>query len=194
MDLWYYRKEQPSRSVFREKREPQAGPASGLSNTASKAANARGEAVSMAEPKTETTAIGEVVAGVPGSKSVARAEGDTRNEGDPESACRTNYERQAGRAVQRQEAPSGTPGVGSVHSSQPQGASSQAGQGADSLAKLSQATNSVRSTESNWQTFLRAKTTCQAEEPGAGKLHAGICEGGVGQPTSLPRLVPAWSA
>jgi len=25
------------------------------------------------------------------------------------------------------------------------------------------------------------------EEPGAGKLHAGICEGGVGQPASLPR-------
>ena len=25
------------------------------------------------------------------------------------------------------------------------------------------------------------------EEPGAGKLHAGICEGGAGQPASLPR-------
>ena len=25
------------------------------------------------------------------------------------------------------------------------------------------------------------------EEPGAGKPHAGICEGGVGQPASLPR-------
>jgi hypothetical protein len=27
------------------------------------------------------------------------------------------------------------------------------------------------------------------EEPGAGKLHAGICEGGAGQPASLPRHV-----
>jgi hypothetical protein len=26
-----------------------------------------------------------------------------------------------------------------------------------------------------------------SEEPGAGKLHAGICEGGAGQPASLPR-------
>jgi putative intracellular protease/amidase len=28
-----------------------------------------------------------------------------------------------------------------------------------------------------------------SEEPGAGKLHAGICEGGAGQPASLPRQV-----
>ena len=83
MDLLYFRLERPSRSVSREKREPQAGPASGLSNSASKAANARGEAVSLAEPKTETTAHGEVVEGEPGSKSVARVEGVTRNEGDP---------------------------------------------------------------------------------------------------------------
>ena len=27
-----------------------------------------------------------------------------------------------------------------------------------------------------------------SEEPGAGKLHAGICEGGAGQPASLVRL------
>ena len=27
------------------------------------------------------------------------------------------------------------------------------------------------------------------EEPGAGKLHAGICEGGAGQPASLPQLM-----
>src|ERR1700720_3954462 len=32
----------------------------------------------------------------------------------------------------------------------------------------------------------RAKASC-CEEPGAGKLHAGICEGGAGQPASLPR-------
>src|SRR5574337_622747 len=89
VDLLYFRLERPSRSVSREKREPQAGPASGLSNRASKAANASGEAVSLAEPKTETTVKGEVVEGEPGSESVARAEGDTRNEGGPERACRT---------------------------------------------------------------------------------------------------------
>ena len=127
MDLLYFRLERPSRSVSREKREPQAGPASGLSNSASKAANASGEAVSMAEPNTETTAHGEVETGEPGSKSVARDEGDTRNEGDPERACRTNYESQAGRTAQRQEVLSQTPGVGSAHSSQPQGSSPEAG-------------------------------------------------------------------
>ena len=26
-----------------------------------------------------------------------------------------------------------------------------------------------------------------SEEPGAGKLHAGVCSGGVGQPASLPK-------
>src|ERR1035438_5936827 len=36
VDLWYYRVEQPSRSVPRETREPQAGPASCLSHSASK--------------------------------------------------------------------------------------------------------------------------------------------------------------
>lgn len=156
VDLLYFRLERPTRSVSREKREPQAGPASGLSNSASKAANARGEAVSLAEPKTETTVTGEVVEGEPGSKSVARVEGDTRNEGGPERACRTNYEGQAGKAVQRQEAPSEAPGVGSVHSSQPQGASPEAGQGADRSTQSAQATRTVRMTETDWQTFLRA--------------------------------------
>ena len=28
---------------------------------------------------------------------------------------------------------------------------------------------------------------CSLAEPGAGKSHAGICEGGAGQPVSLPR-------
>ena len=48
---------------------------------------------------------GEGEAGLPGSKSVARAEGDARNRGGPESPCRTNCEGQAGRGAQRQEAP-----------------------------------------------------------------------------------------
>jgi hypothetical protein len=54
VDLWCYRVERPSRSVSRDKREPQAGVASGLSNSASKAADASGDGVSVPEPNTET--------------------------------------------------------------------------------------------------------------------------------------------
>src|ERR1019366_3797943 len=53
VDLWYYRVEQPSRSVPRETREPQAGPASCLSNSASKVPDASGDGVFMPEPKIE---------------------------------------------------------------------------------------------------------------------------------------------
>ena len=118
VDLWFFRVERPSRSVPRETREPQAGVASRLSNSASKPADASGDGVSVPEPKMETPVYGEGVEGLPGSKSVARAEADARNRGGPESRCRTNYEGQAGRAAQRQEAPSGTPGVGLAHSIQ----------------------------------------------------------------------------
>jgi len=99
---------------------------------------------------------GEGVEGLPGSKSVARAEADARNRGGPESPCRTNYESQAGRAAQRQEAPTDAPGVGSVHSIQQQGASPEAGEGADRTTQSAQATSTVRTTEPDWQTFLRA--------------------------------------
>jgi hypothetical protein len=78
---------------------------------------------------------------------VARAEADARNRGGPESPCRTNYEGQAGRAAQRQEVPPESPGVGSVHSIQRQGASPEAGEGADVLAKHTQATRAVRMTD-----------------------------------------------
>ena len=122
VDLWFSRDERPSRSVPRDKCEPQAGVASCLSNTASKELNASGDGVSLPEPNTETPAAGEGVEGLPGSKSVARAEADAWNRGGPESACRTNYEGQAGRAAQRQEAPPESPGVGSAHSIQWQGA------------------------------------------------------------------------
>ncbi len=54
VDLWSLPLERPSRSVSRDKREPQAGVASGLSNTASKAADASGDDVSVPEPNTET--------------------------------------------------------------------------------------------------------------------------------------------
>jgi hypothetical protein len=96
------------------------------------------------------------VDGLPGSKSVARAEADARNRGGPESPCRTNYEGQAGRAAQRQEAPSGAPGVGSAHSIQWQSrqGGTETGEGADVLAKHTQATRAVRMTAPNGQTFL----------------------------------------
>jgi hypothetical protein len=54
----------------------------------------------MSESKTNPSVQGEAGEGLPGSKSVARAEGNTRNEGDPKSPCRTNYESQAGREAQ----------------------------------------------------------------------------------------------
>src|SRR6266705_1849658 len=154
--LWYYRVKQPSRSVSRDKREPQAGPASCLSNSASIVQDASGDGVCLPEPKTKTSVPGEGVEGLPGSKSVARAEADARNRGGPESPCRTNYEGQAGRVAQRQEATPGAPGVGSAHTIQPQGASPEAGEGADRSTQSAQATSTVRTTERDWQTFLRA--------------------------------------
>ena len=156
VDLWFYRVERPSRSVPREKREPQAGPASCLSNSASKVPDASGDGVIISEPKIDTPAKGEGVAGLPGSKSVARAEGDALNRGGPESSCRTNCEGQAGRATQRQEALPDTPGVGLAHSRPGQGVSPEAVEGAHKTTQSAQATSAVRTTERDWQTFLRA--------------------------------------
>ncbi len=156
MDLWFFRVKRPSRSVSRDKREPQAGAASCLSNSASIVQGASGDGVCWPEPKTKTPGYGEGVEGLPGSKSVARAEADARNRGGPESPCRTNYEGQAGRVAQRQEATPGAPGVGSAHSIQSQGASPEAGEGADRSTQSAQETSTVRTTERDWQTFLRA--------------------------------------
>ncbi len=156
VDLWFHRDKRPSRSVSRDKREPQAGPASCLSNSASIVQGASGDGVCLPEPKTKTSVPGEGVEGLPGSKSVARAEADARNRGGPESPCRTNYEGQAGRVAQRQAATPGAPGVGSAHSIQSQGASPEAGKGADKSTQPAQATSAVRTTERDWQTFLRA--------------------------------------
>ena len=112
------RVERPLGSVPREKREPQAGVASGLSNSASKIQNAGGDAVRYAEPNMSATVRGEVVNNLPGSQSVARDEGDTRNWGGPSGSRRTNYESQAGTPVQRQEGPEdGQRGVGSMSNS-----------------------------------------------------------------------------
>jgi hypothetical protein len=97
VDLWAHGKEQLSRSVSTAKREPQAGPASNLSNSASKSSNASGQDVVIDESNTKSPGKGEGEAGLPGSKSVARAEGSTWNEGVPTSPGRTNCEGQAGR-------------------------------------------------------------------------------------------------
>ncbi len=156
MDLWFYRNELTSRSVSTAKREPQAGPASGLSNSASKRSSASGDDVLLSESKINSSAKGKDGEGLPGSESVARAEGNTRNEGDPKSPCRTNYEGQAGREAQRQGMPPGASGVGLAHSSQQQGASPEAGEGANRSTQSAQATRTVRTTEEDWQTFLRA--------------------------------------
>ena len=165
MDLRDFRLERPSRSVSREKREPQVGVASCLSNTASKEQDASGDGVSLPEPNTETPVDGEGVDGLPGSKSVARVEADARNRGGPESPCRTNYEGQAGRAAQRQEAPSGTPGVGSAHSIQWQGASPETGEGADVLAKHTQATRAVRMTDPTGKPSCERRRRASAKSP-----------------------------
>src|ERR1039458_8062372 len=101
VDLWSYRVERPSRSVPRERREPQAGPASCLSNSVSKVPNASGDGVCLPEPKTERPVQGEGLQGWRGSKSVARAEGGARNRGGPELSRRTNCASQAGMPFQR---------------------------------------------------------------------------------------------
>ena len=166
-DLHHYRRERPSRSVPRVKREPQAGPASGLSNAASKFPNAGGDVVLFTEPNMCAAKKGEDEHNLPGSKSVARAEGDARNWGGPESSCRTNYEGQAGKNPPNKGASSeDAQGVRSAHSTV------EASEGADTLTQSAQATSPVRMTEQDWQTFLRAiaekakhlkRTPCQQE-------------------------------
>jgi hypothetical protein len=96
---------------------------------------------------------------------VARTEADARNRGGPESPCRTNCEGQAGRAAQRQEAPSDAPGVGSAHSIQRQGASPEVGEGADVLAKPTQATRAVRTTDQTGKPSCERRRRASAKSP-----------------------------
>lgn len=156
MDLWFFRNERLSRSIPRAKREPPAGPASGLSDAASKEQDASGDGVNLPEPKTEPSVIGESGSGLPGSQSVARVEGSTRNEGGPESPCRTNCAGQAGTEAQRQAARPGGSGVGLAHSIQPQGRSPEAEEGANRSTQPAQATSPARTAGPDWPTFLRA--------------------------------------
>ena len=119
-------------------------------------ANASGDGVSVPEPKTETPATGEGVEGLPGSKSVARAEADARNRGGPESPCRTNCEGQAGREAQRQEAPPGLRESDGPIVSSGKAQAPKLEKGPTESTQSAQATRTVRTTEQDWQTFLRA--------------------------------------
>jgi group II intron reverse transcriptase/maturase len=111
----------------------------------------------MPESNTELPVHGKGKEGLPESESVARAEGSIRNEGDPDSPCRTNCESQAGREAPAPSSASWRPGVGLAHSNQQQGASPEAGEGDTNRSTQSvQATRAVRTTEQDWQTFLRA--------------------------------------
>jgi RNA-directed DNA polymerase len=111
----------------------------------------------MSESNTEPPVKGKGGEGLPGSKSVARAEGSTWNEGIPASPCRTNNEGQAGREAPAQSSAFRPPGVGLAHSSQQQGASPEAGErDTNKSTQSAQATRTVRTTEQDWQTFLRA--------------------------------------
>jgi len=153
--------------VHREKCRPQAGVAPGLSNSASKQSDADGDAVIPAEPNTGAPALGEGETGLPGSKSVACAEGVSRNLGGPTDSRRTNYGGQAGRSTQRQGArPEEKSGFRSAHSSPEQGQSGpDSGEGADKTTQPAKETGSVRTTEASWQTSLRAIATKAAQQP-----------------------------
>ena len=150
--------ERPVGGVHREIREPQAGVAPRLSNSASKPTDAGGDDVLPSEPNTFSAAKGKALEGQPGSQSVAREAEPIRNLGDPELSRRTNCEGQAGRPVQRQEGTTeATSGVGSLHSSPGQSrVGTDLGEGGDRSTQPAQETRSVRTTGQGWRTFLRA--------------------------------------
>jgi len=159
--------EQPAGSVHRETCRPQAEVASRLSNTASKRSNAGGDEVAHSEPKISPTAKGEEGENLPGSKSVAHTEDETRNLGGPALSCHTNYGSSAGRSPQREEEGiEGRSGVRSLRSSEDKQASGVSpNQGSDTSTQPPQATSTVRTTEPSWQTFLRAIATKAAQNP-----------------------------
>lgn len=159
--------EQPLGGVHRDKHGPPAGVAPRLSNSASKQLGAGGDNVASLEPNTTPTDKGKVGVGLPGSKSVARAEGVTRNLGNPEDSRRTNFGGQAGRLVQRrEERAEGKPGIRLVHSNPPQGPRGpEAGEGANTATQSAQETSAVRTTGTSWRTSLRAIATKAAQDP-----------------------------
>ena len=157
VDLHYFRLKGKPRSEPPGKCGPQAGVASGLSNSASKLSNAGGDAVDKSEPNIEAAVKGEAAESLPGSKNVAHAEGNARNWGVPEGSCRTNCEFQAGKASQRKEGrpDDQTQGIGLAHSTWPPSESPEAREGVNTSTQPSQATGPERKSETDWQTFLR---------------------------------------
>ena len=136
----------------------QTGVAPGLSNSASRHIKpAEEDDVLPIGTQQELDRQGEGQDQLPGSKSVARAEGDARNMGRPENAHRTNYESQMGRAPQRQEeGPRSDRGLGSTHSSQPPSwsAKTQVGEGVDEHTQPTKETGHARKARKSWQTSL----------------------------------------
>jgi hypothetical protein len=61
--------------------------------------------------------------------------------------------------------PPGTPGVGSVHSIQRQGISPETGEGADVLAKPTQATRAVRTTDQAGKPSCERRRRASAKSP-----------------------------
>jgi RNA-directed DNA polymerase len=156
MDLWFFKAKRRQGSVHREIREPQAGVAPSSSNSASKKLTAGGDVFSMTGPNMDKADKGEALASLPGSKSVAREEGADRNLGSPESSRRTNYESQAGRGEQRQEARLGDQGIGLAHSNPKQGRGPESGERANASTQPAEATRTARTAGYHWPTFLRA--------------------------------------
>ena len=184
----HLRNEQPTRSVPTGRREPQAGDASCLSHSASKEPDASGEAFNTAEPKTTPTGMvrsSRACRGLRAWRALKETHGTKEARRVP--AALTARAKQEGQRNDKECClairESDRFIVGHCKASH----RPEASEGADSLTKHAQATSAARLAESRWPTFLRAKTTCQVEEPGAGKLPAGICEGGTGRPVSLPR-------
>jgi hypothetical protein len=152
--------------VHREIHEPQVGVAPRLSNPASKLVAAGEDALQLAELNTAGAATGKASVDLPGSQSVAREARTVRNHGGPVISRRTNYENQAGRPAQRPEGRAeGKPGVGSVHSIQRQGASPDAGEGADVLAKPTQATRAARTTDKTGQPSCERREGVSTKSP-----------------------------
>ncbi len=156
VDLWFFKAKRRQGSVHRELREPQAGVAPGLSNSASKNSAADGDGLEKSEPNMGSAAQGEAGSSLPGSKSVAREEGTDRNLGHPASPHRTNCESQVGTGAQRQEARSGGQGIGLAHSNPRQGSGPDSGEGANTATQPAQETSTARTAGYCWPTFLRA--------------------------------------
>ena len=113
----------------------------------------------LPEPNKDGAAQGEALASLPGSESAAREEGEDRNLGSPEDSRRTNCEGQAGRGVQRQEAPPGAQGIGLAYSNPRQGRGPESGEGANTATQPAQAIRTARTAGHHWPTFLRAITS-----------------------------------